>query len=302
MITRHSIAESEFEDITALLVEDHPINQKVATKILQKHGIRVSIAENGQKAVQALDASNFDLVLMDIQMPVMDGYIAAKEIRKMEQRSGRHVPIIAMTANAMKGEREKCLAAGMDDFVPKPIIEKDLFEVLDRWVHMQSLKILEPVKDLKPPDIFEEKRGDSEAAAGAERYDLGPILAKFENDKAFFHELAEIYITDTPRGIKRLKNALENNDAAVVEKEVHKLKGSSGNFGVEELYRLFVQLQGLVKENNLGEAAKVLSRATVMYGQVELAFKQHLEKSQGRASRAPKTTPNSKIHQQASDT
>ena len=302
MITRHSIAEADYEDITALLVEDHPINQKVATKILQKHGVRVSIAENGQKAIQALDASNFDLVLMDIQMPVMDGYIATKKIRNMEQGSGQHVPIIAMTANAMKGEREKCLAAGMDDFVPKPIIEEDLFEVLDRWINIEGHKTLETVKVLESTDILDKNKGDAEATAGAEGYDLSPILAKFKNDKAFFHELAEIYITDTPKGIKRLKNALENNDAAIVEKEVHKLKGSSGNFGVRGLYKLFVQLQELVRENNLGEAAKVLSRATVMYGQVELAFKQHLEKSQGQNFRSVKTGPQSKNHQQAPDT
>ena len=302
MITRHSIAEANYEDTTILLVEDHPINQKVATKILQKHGVGVSIAENGQKAIQALDASNFDLVLMDIQMPVMDGYIATKEIRRIEQRSGGHVPIIAMTANAMKGDREKCLTAGMDDFIPKPIIEKDLFEVLGRWISIEGHKILEPVADLARPGIVDKNKGAPGTRESVEGYDLGPILDKFENDKAFFHELAEIYITDTPQSIKQLRHSLKHNDAATVEREVHKLKGSSGNFGVRGLYNLFVQLQELVKQNKLGEAAEVLSKAAIMYGQVELALKKLLEKSRDEDFKSRETKSHSKNQHQTSDT
>ncbi len=281
MITRHSIAEANLEGSIVLLVEDQQINQKVATKLLQKQGLRVTIAENGQKAVEAFSSSDFDLILMDIQMPVMDGLVATEKIREKEQGSGEHIPIIAMTANAMKGNREKCLASGMDDFIPKPIIERDLFETLKQWVKIERGDRVGVEGAQIQMDNVTAKGNVLEEDPSEGSFDLSTVLAKFENDEAFFHELADIFLTDIPEGIANLKLSLENNNAEEIANEAHKLKGTTGNFGVVRLSELFAELQELGEKNSLKEASKTLSKATTVYRQVESALKRSLEVTSG---------------------
>jgi PAS domain S-box-containing protein len=134
LITRHTLAEAHTSPITRLLLaEDNPVNQKVACKMLEKLGCRVDVVGNGQEAVAAHERAPYQLIFMDCQMPEMDGFEATALIRKMEG-SSTHTPIVAMTANAMKGDREKCLASGMDDYVAKPIRPKDLQTILDQWL------------------------------------------------------------------------------------------------------------------------------------------------------------------------
>jgi CheY-like chemotaxis protein len=117
-----------------LLAEDNPVNQKLAVRLLEKEGHTVVVVENGRRALEALEGGNVDLVIMDVQMPEMDGYEAAASIRKAEQATLKHVPILAMTAHAMKGDQEKCLAAGMDGYVSKPIRPDDLRQAIDHLV------------------------------------------------------------------------------------------------------------------------------------------------------------------------
>jgi CheY-like chemotaxis protein len=118
--------------LRALLVEDNPVNQKLAVRLLEKRGFVVTVAPNGKEALAVLQTQPFDLVLMDVQMPEMNGFEATMQIRQAEQGTGRHVPILAMTAYAMKGDRERCLEAGMDGYVSKPIQPKELFEAIQR--------------------------------------------------------------------------------------------------------------------------------------------------------------------------
>ena len=135
VITRYTVEEVR-RKLRILLVEDNVVNQKLAVKILEKRGHRVVVAENGQDALEAISMENFHVVLMDVQMPIMDGYTATRKIRKWEEKaptSQNHIPIIAMTAHAMKGDREKCLAAGMDDYITKPIKPETLFPIIERW-------------------------------------------------------------------------------------------------------------------------------------------------------------------------
>jgi CheY-like chemotaxis protein len=117
-----------------LLAEDNPVNQKLAVRLLEKEGHTVVVADNGRRALEALKGGNVDLVIMDVQMPEMDGYEAAASIRKGEQATLKHVPILVMTAHAMKGDQEKCLAAGMDGYVSKPIRPDDLRQAIDHLV------------------------------------------------------------------------------------------------------------------------------------------------------------------------
>ncbi|MFC1490464.1 response regulator [Candidatus Latescibacterota bacterium] len=137
LITRHSIREKQ-KSLRIILAEDNVVNQKVASRILEKMGHSVLIADNGEKVLQALEKESYDLILMDVQMPVMDGYIATGLIREKEQESGEHMPIIAMTAHAMKGDRDKCIDAGMDDYVSKPIRISELIEAIERVMSVKA--------------------------------------------------------------------------------------------------------------------------------------------------------------------
>lgn len=138
IITRHSIAERKRLDKKILLVEDNPINQKLAVTLLKKAGYRVKTVDNGRQAVEAVSTGTYGLVLMDVQMPEMDGLEATKHIRELNDEKA-HLPIIAMTAHAMRGDREKCIEAGMDDYITKPIQPEELFKILDKWIEIISI-------------------------------------------------------------------------------------------------------------------------------------------------------------------
>jgi CheY-like chemotaxis protein len=130
LLTRHVISEAR-RRLKILLAEDNIINQKLAARILEKRGHCISIANNGKAAVQAMEKETYDIILMDVQMPEMDGFVATKRIREIEKETGKHIPIAAMTAHTMKGDKEKCLEAGMDAYISKPIQKIELFRVIE---------------------------------------------------------------------------------------------------------------------------------------------------------------------------
>jgi CheY-like chemotaxis protein len=134
LVTQYSLRESKKHRIRVLLAEDVLVNQKVATILLEKAGYRVDVVENGKEAVEAVRQLSYAAVFMDVQMPEMDGFEATGVIRGQEELSGHHVPIIAMTAHALEGDRERCLDAGMDDYIAKPLQPKELIATLEKWL------------------------------------------------------------------------------------------------------------------------------------------------------------------------
>ncbi len=154
LVTRHILSEKRKSGLRLLLAEDNPINQKLAVVLLQKAGYSVDAVETGGQAVEKAKSGLYNAVLMDVQMPEMDGFEATQEIREWEKDKGLHVPIIAMTAHAMPGDRERCLEAGMDDYVSKPLEPKVLFNALNRWIPSLELRKITARRSKKPRTIL----------------------------------------------------------------------------------------------------------------------------------------------------
>jgi PAS domain S-box-containing protein len=207
IITRHVLAEKRKIDLRLLLAEDNPINQKLAIVLLQKAGYSVDAVETGVQALERVKADHYSVVLMDVQMPDMDGFEATRQIRLWEKGNGRHIPIIAMTAHAMAGDRDRCLASGMDDYITKPLEPRALFNAIDRWTQnplAQKEEITEPVQDYSSggEHIFEaDMTGDwfGEIASPPASHEI-ESFDQIHIDPVLLSEgkLVPVFQTDTP--------------------------------------------------------------------------------------------------------
>jgi len=211
-----------------LLVEDNPVNQKVAVRLLERMGCSVRIADNGAEGVKAYSESPFDLVLMDLQMPVMDGLAAARRIREMEA-GGKQTPIVALTANAMTGQLERCTEAGMNAFLTKPIEIARLRDTLEQY------GLARPEDEL--PEVAASQRN------AAVPVDLGRLNELTDGDPEFAHELAATFIASGEQVIEEIDNAIEVFDRAALSRAAHKLKGASANIHAEPLCALALALE-----------------------------------------------------------
>ena len=199
-----------------LLAEDNSINQKVALRTLGKEGHTVVVAENGREALEWLKTETFDVVLMDVQMPQMDGFEATAAIRAAEEETGRHLPIVAMTAHAMKGDRERCLTAGMDGYVSKPILIEELRKALDAALP----PLPEPV--VQPP---------AESAYDEAGFDENAALASVDGDRDFLRQLADTFLQDSPHWLTEIETGLAERASLRINRAAHALKGASFYFG-----------------------------------------------------------------------
>ena len=216
LVTRHSLRESRGH-LRVLLAEDNAVNQLVALRLLEKHGHVVTVAANGRKALEALEKETYDIVLMDIQMPEMDGWEATRAIRETEKASGEHIPIVAMTAHAMKGDKERCFAAGMDYYLTKPIRTKDLLATLEKIMNLKESTDHAADSPSKEP--------------GTDAIDLASALERLDGDRALFDELTHVFGEECPRIIEGMRHAIATHDAKSLEHLAHTLKGSSANVG-----------------------------------------------------------------------
>ncbi|HEX4491150.1 MAG TPA: response regulator [Acidimicrobiia bacterium] len=231
-----------------LLVEDNAMNQLVATKILEKIGYSVDVAENGHVALAQIDANVYDAVLMDCQMPEMDGYEATRQLRRRElDRGGReHLTVVAMTAAAMDGDRERCLAAGMDDYVTKPVRASAVDAVLARWI-------------AEPGDA----PADAEVEPPEADFPLDParlaMLRELDGgDGSLISAVVSEFVGDSTRQIVAVTTALRHGDSEVIERAVHTLRGASANLGATTLADLCGELEALARASALGMAPEVL--------------------------------------------
>jgi two-component system, sensor histidine kinase and response regulator len=239
LITRHSLREN-LQALDILLVEDNVINQKLAVKLLERRGHSMAIANNGREALEALQCKRYDLVLMDLQMPVMGGLEACTRIRGGEA-GDQHVPIIAMTAHTLPRDREQCRAAGMDGFVTKPVRVEQLVAEIERVINAESPPP-EPLA-LEPTRPYSERLHD--AAATLER--LG-------GDAELLSEVTQIYIATAPAHLATLASALERAEAENVYREAHALKGATATFEAPTVYAALAELEACGKRGDL-EAA-----------------------------------------------
>ncbi|MCZ6680549.1 MAG: response regulator [Candidatus Poribacteria bacterium] len=245
-----TLTESQRMHVDILLVEDNPVNQRVAARILQKAGYQsCDVASDGLEAMDALSNFSYDLILMDCQMPEMDGFEATAAIRSREKKRGTHVPIIAMTANAMLGDRERCLNAGMDDYISKPVKPDDLVAIVEKWVSRKS-------------DSGDAERQDaiaSQPSLNSSAVDLTDVLGIAGDDQEFLAELAEEFLAIVPDLIASLKTTIEQADSKTAQRAAHSIKGCAATFGAESFRQIAFRIEQLTLQEELTMASELLA-------------------------------------------
>jgi len=238
-LTTHQVLDPTLPKLNILLAEDNAVNRLLAQKLLQKLGHAVTLVNNGREALEhwELNQSNqFDIILMDVQMPEMDGLQATARIRAKELATSAHIPIIAVTAHAMKGDRERCLAAGMDGYITKPINPIDLAAtILAAFPAPAKLPVVPAAPLPKAPTDAE-------------------LLARFDGDGELLKELAGIFLQECPKMLDGIREALRSGDAKPLERTAHTLKGSVGNFALSAAWETAQRLELLAKSGQLSGA------------------------------------------------
>jgi len=256
IITSTSIYKKRLKGFRILVAEDNLINQEIALAILEGAGMVAEVVKNGRKAVDAVLKGGFDAVLMDIQMPEMDGYEATKMIRRKEEESGivgrtEKIPIIAMTAHAMKGDAEKCFEAGTDAYVSKPINQERLFRTL--WHSLKSQK--KSVQAIEPEALSEEEQQVEEGTKGLPAELPGVKISKalrtLNIDSNIFKSILIKFLGSNKDAMRKIRSAFENEDWKLLMQMSHSLKGSAGNIGAEELYKAAMDLEMASKETSV---------------------------------------------------
>jgi CheY-like chemotaxis protein len=211
-----------------LVVEDNVVNQQVTRRFLERLGCEVTVAENGKRAVESCGQAIYDLVLMDVQMPIMDGLTATREIRRHES-PGRRIPIIALTASAMTDELERCLSAGMDGLLTKPLEPLRLREILDKYSLGTERPAPVALSTLEPAASKSAAPSPVAVRASAQPIDLAALRIIVGDDTEFMQELCSTFVESSSKIVDELRRAVETNDRTLVGAMAHKLKGGSGS-------------------------------------------------------------------------
>jgi CheY-like chemotaxis protein/HPt (histidine-containing phosphotransfer) domain-containing protein len=235
-----------------LLAEDSLVNQKLAIGLMGKHGHTVTAVQSGRQALDAIEHNEFDLVLMDIQMPELDGLSTTRQIRERERATGRHLPIVAMTAHALKGDREQCLSAGMDGYVTKPVRARELFdaiaEVLGESARREPTEIPPP-----PPDA-------------SRIMDWSVALDAVQGDRELLKEIVAAFLEEYPGLLAEIRRTIDRGDAPGLRMAAHRLKGSMRYFAATRAFDNAYILETKGRENDLADTAAPLA---VLEGEID---------------------------------
>ncbi len=229
-----------------LLAEDNPVNQRLAVRVLEKWGHTLLVAGNGRKAVETWEKERetLDLILMDVQMPEMSGLEATVAIREREKALGSRTRIIAMTAHAMEGDREKCLSSGMDHYVTKPIDQKKLFEAIESQAGSRPASEPVAMSETKQEFVF----------------DPNVVLKRVDDDRDLLKEIVGLFFDDTPSLLTEISNAITRGDSNALERASHTLKGSVGNFGARHAFDLAFNLEQMGRNGDFARAREIFEQ------------------------------------------
>jgi CheY-like chemotaxis protein len=236
-----------------LVAEDNLVNQKLAVRMLERLGYQSDVVSNGEEALAASEKETYAAIVMDCQMPVMDGYEATRRIREREQRVGTspgraHIPIIALTANAMQGDRERCKAAGMDDYLSKPVKKDDLGMMLQRWIPSSAEEASAPSlpREMPPSD--------------GNVFDAATMLKNIGGDVELFNQLIRLFLDRYCVMLQDIEVAIGAADAVALERAAHSMKGTAGNLCAPDVVLLASQLEATGRLGTVAEAPALLQQ------------------------------------------
>ncbi|MEM7356763.1 MAG: response regulator, partial [Acidobacteriota bacterium] len=253
-------AVEQRSNLSILVAEDNVVGQMVARRMLQKMGYRSEVAANGHEVLEALERQHYDVVVMDVQMPEMDGLEAARRIGRLQLPLGRPW-IIAMTANAMAGDRERCLAAGMDDYVAKPVRSEELAAALERAARAAQGE--------SPTDEITDKISGEILLVGFDE-----MRAELSED--FVHQVFSVFLQDTPARLAAIRQALEQDDAVALQRTAHGLKGSSASLGAETMAALCAEIEERARGGASAGADALLARLEDQFERVRKVVESRL--------------------------
>ena len=276
IVTRHAVREMRRGEVRILLAEDNVTNQQVALGILKKLGLRADAVADGAEALRSLEAVPFDLVLMDVQMPEMDGLEATRRIRDPHSAVlNPRIPIIAMTAHAMQGDRERCLEAGMDDYVTKPISPEALAEALDRWLpkeevpsaaHAQAhARTPAHARPMQPPAAIA-------VAPDVPVFDSAGMMDRMMGDRELARVVVDGFLEDAPRLIDALRTSLDGGDAPAAIRHAHTIKGAAATIGGEALRAVAQDMEKAAVAGEFGAVTARLPELEVELGRLREAM------------------------------
>jgi CheY-like chemotaxis protein len=244
VITRRSLRDNPTctGGLCVLVAEDNLVNQKLAARLLEKRNHAVTVVGDGKEALAALERKAYDLALFDLHMPEMDGFEAIRILREREKATSHHLPVVAMTALAMIGDRERCLDAGMDGYLAKPIRPAELDALLDIYVGRK----------------FERKNAAEAPPASAGSVDAGELLDRIDDDRAFLAELIELFRREYPVNLEAARAAIYANDAPALQRSAHAMKGVLGNLAADPASALAADLEDMGRSGDLAKAEPVL--------------------------------------------
>jgi CheY-like chemotaxis protein len=247
-----------------LVAEDNLVNQKLVMRLLEKMGHLSKLAQNGREVLRMLESETFDLVLMDVQMPEMDGLTATRKIREMEIQTKSHVPIIAMTAHAIKGDRERCLEAGMDSYISKPMTSQGIAAAIAEVVPVKyqgNVPTRTPLTEVS-----------------SLTWNRSAVLERIDGDESLLRELLTIFLDESPRQLTTLQQAIETDNPEEMERTAHSIKGELGYLGLAHAAEISRTLEHLGHQRNLQSTPELLASLKAEVSAVSKVMRSMLDK------------------------